>query len=95
MRPLALLFAVCCLPAVGTARAQPADAAPGAQSRASVRITVSVAPVFTKELAPERTGATGTTTLRATDKSLRYTLVRVAPMQGTPSNRPLVLVVPD
>jgi hypothetical protein len=60
-----------------------------------VRITVSVAPFFTREVAPERTGADGAPTLRATDKSLRYTLVRVAPTPGTPPNKALVLIVPD
>jgi len=96
MRPLSLVIAACCCAfAVGTAHAQPADGGGGGQSRASLRITVRVAPVFKKELEPEWTGAAGTLTLRATDKSLRYTLERVAPMPGTPSHSSLMLVVPD
>lgn len=75
----------------------------GEQSRASIRISVSVAPAFNKTVQPGAPATSEGISLRAVDPSLRYALVTepLRPVsaddrnRGHPKDGRLILVVPD
>lgn len=94
-----------CLSSLATdaAYAQAANRGLGERSRASIRISVSVAPVLRKETGPAQPHAAGPPALGAFDPGFRYTLVNQPirrassreAQQGESDGRMLVLVVPD
>lgn len=80
----------------GAASAQSGEL--GAQSRASVRISVSVAPAFRMNRQVDEDPASAGAMLRPIDPSLRYALVTVPPAVKpgyAREGRTLLLIVPD
>jgi hypothetical protein len=98
------LSAFLCLFSSGTAYAQNGTGHLGEQSRASIRISVSVAPTFRRDLGPPMRRSPGSLRLSAIDPSFRYSLV-TQPLAATPGERTLqggssespslILIVPD
>lgn len=92
------------LPVAGAASAQSISGQLGEQSRASIRISVSVAPAFRGDAKPSLSGSLDPTNLRPIDPSFRYSLIR-QPLAIEPANtvQPgapgeegyLILIAPD
>lgn len=94
-RPWRIGFCLCVATWAGEASAQPAQGTIGERSRASIQISVSVAPAFRKQVR-ERDPDAPSLSLKSVDPAFRYSVLSQPLQDGTDeSPGTLLLIVPD